>query len=1121
MLQTLYYAEKLDEFFNKSFDKKELHYKIAIQLNFSIEVYLYMKDALSLNRDNLKDKYLEFLKKVYPKKQDLEALRDADFKVYFEYGAIKFFLNEFDDSGENGDPGENGSGILYGPRYRLSSLLNHETDRDADLPTVVTFYSYKGGMGRTTTLMGFALWLAHKGKKVGIIDCDLEAPGYLNFFNLGEQKQFVDGNKNGFVEFVGDSNFLWKYNARADAKFKGNDPIDIKNYTVIPIAPESNQEAGRVYDNICIVPGGNLNEAFTVFRGEVDNESEVQKDQLIRAEKNRKHYIEGLSRINLSDPNVLKKSFRSLIKKLREEFEVDVMLIDSRTGFNDIYGSTAFDLADHIVAFFGFSKQTIPGLRQLLDTYAHKIKDTGESRKPELTLCNSILPSRENLDRDGNLERKWVGFMNDFSNQVNTFCQINDIPAPDIMPIHRRQELEELGMDSQSDLNFFKMVINDWEEDYMNLFSTLYNSLADRNLFPEKASENESTETIQPKVSVVDSHRSNDNITSLQLTKIILRELKTKLEQVKNFAENMDVLKTENFLYRDCMRHIFDPDKFIIRGFKGAGKTCMYKALGSDEVALFIQRRALGSSTPQDKYKFINVINFERISDHPLKVLETIGVFEGAKFYNINALWQFLMWSAVFTDKQFEYLLPQSRLKEFGSLLTKTDGATTLKQINTLIEEDVLGMLSAIEEDMRLLDQHLEDSQQELFVMYDGLDNVVKPKYWSKAISPLINKWGGNLAAYQHIHPKIFLRTDLFERIEGTNTERLKDNIIDIDWNIAEVFGYLFKLVLGEKECPSRNAMWSILQRLRPDTADATIDNWTKGIRNGQGQFPTFDLQNLKFLVGIFFGKEVTPQGANLGHPWSYFEKQLANAAGKISLRLFINTLTTDVLTKGLENSNKHVHEVISPEIYAAREVRIKAAESYFNDMASEEDFTDDLLKVRDFINSEHGKDFRLKILNEEQFNKMREEILRIYKDSLHAVDNTDELAQLIYASGLMKEIYKPGRKIYRFAPMYEYAWGLAGKSEDDESQSSQAYKRNSPYPQRKRSEKVKEWDVLEGVLEQRRSKLYVTCDNKLYKCKRPYPLNISLGVRVRFTIENVPKPDGSQFLMATHIEPI
>ncbi len=47
----------------------------------------------------------------------------------------------------------------------------------ANLPAIVTFYSFKGGVGRTTALVACAWQLAKRGKRVAVVDLDLEAPG--------------------------------------------------------------------------------------------------------------------------------------------------------------------------------------------------------------------------------------------------------------------------------------------------------------------------------------------------------------------------------------------------------------------------------------------------------------------------------------------------------------------------------------------------------------------------------------------------------------------------------------------------------------------------------------------------------------------------------------------------------------------------------------------------------------------------------------------------------------------------------------------------------------------------------------------------------------------------------
>jgi CO dehydrogenase nickel-insertion accessory protein CooC1 len=48
---------------------------------------------------------------------------------------------------------------------------------------VVTFYSYKGGTGRTMALANVAWILAANGRRVLVADWDLESPGLHRFYN--------------------------------------------------------------------------------------------------------------------------------------------------------------------------------------------------------------------------------------------------------------------------------------------------------------------------------------------------------------------------------------------------------------------------------------------------------------------------------------------------------------------------------------------------------------------------------------------------------------------------------------------------------------------------------------------------------------------------------------------------------------------------------------------------------------------------------------------------------------------------------------------------------------------------------------------------------------------------
>ena len=64
---------------------------------------------------------------------------------------------------------------------------------------VSTFYSFKGGVGRTLALVNVAVELAKNGRRVLLVDFDLEAPGLDTF-----EKFAAPGPRLGVVDYVSD-----------------------------------------------------------------------------------------------------------------------------------------------------------------------------------------------------------------------------------------------------------------------------------------------------------------------------------------------------------------------------------------------------------------------------------------------------------------------------------------------------------------------------------------------------------------------------------------------------------------------------------------------------------------------------------------------------------------------------------------------------------------------------------------------------------------------------------------------------------------------------------------------------------------------------------------------------
>ncbi len=71
---------------------------------------------------------------------------------------------------------------------------------------IVTFYSYKGGTGRTMALANTAWILASNGKKVLVVDWDLDSPGLHRFFHPFLDSATISGAP-GVIELIND--YAW------------------------------------------------------------------------------------------------------------------------------------------------------------------------------------------------------------------------------------------------------------------------------------------------------------------------------------------------------------------------------------------------------------------------------------------------------------------------------------------------------------------------------------------------------------------------------------------------------------------------------------------------------------------------------------------------------------------------------------------------------------------------------------------------------------------------------------------------------------------------------------------------------------------------------------------------
>lgn len=169
------------------------------------------------------------------------------------------------------------------------------------IPLIVSFYSYKGGTGRTTAAANVAVILAKKGKKVVCVDMDMEGPGLAVVFNIPEDS-ITKSLQSYFIE---NSSFTSRF--------------------VLPLK-ETLKRSENWSNNLYLVP------ASTSFTKIID-------------------YSDGNRMVNLI--NHLKGSINEL-------YSPDFLILDSPSGYGDLAALSMY-ASNFLVILFRYSKQHLLG----------------------------------------------------------------------------------------------------------------------------------------------------------------------------------------------------------------------------------------------------------------------------------------------------------------------------------------------------------------------------------------------------------------------------------------------------------------------------------------------------------------------------------------------------------------------------------------------------------------------------------------------------------------------------------------------------------------------------------------------------------------------------------------
>jgi MinD-like ATPase involved in chromosome partitioning or flagellar assembly len=248
----------------------------------------------------------------------------------------------------------------------------------------ITFYSYKGGTGRSLALANAARYLARLGFKVAAIDFDLEAPGLHYKFSSNPDDSPLPVEA-GVVDYL--------YGFMVD----GEVSRPIKDFALEVSVPSTDKL-------ISLIPAGRAPSA---------------------------DYWLKLSRINWHDlfySNSAKgvQILLELKSRILDELEPDFLLVDSRTGITEMGGVATTLFADRVICLVSPPIENLEGARAVLRSLKRSRRES-DAGDLEVIVALSRLPQMEGSELERTQTDRIKSVMNEEADDLRDTLSCREV----------------------------------------------------------------------------------------------------------------------------------------------------------------------------------------------------------------------------------------------------------------------------------------------------------------------------------------------------------------------------------------------------------------------------------------------------------------------------------------------------------------------------------------------------------------------------------------------------------------------------------------------------------------------------------------------------------------------
>jgi len=226
---------------------------------------------------------------------------------------------------------------------------------------ICTFYSYKGGVGRSMAMANVADLLSRQGLSVLMVDFDLEAPGLEQFFKV---------NHDGVRRHLGLLDLLLSY--KHAMSLGGGEDAAFKNVQSFIVPVHERLPGGGRLD---LMPAGQRQ----------DPEQLARYATSLRTFDWQDFYFDWQGGL-----------FFEWLRRALVPHAYDLVLIDSRTGVTEMGGICGYQLADCIIMLCSANHQNIQGTRNMLrDFRSPAVESLRRGRRLDIVIVPARIEQRD------------------------------------------------------------------------------------------------------------------------------------------------------------------------------------------------------------------------------------------------------------------------------------------------------------------------------------------------------------------------------------------------------------------------------------------------------------------------------------------------------------------------------------------------------------------------------------------------------------------------------------------------------------------------------------------------------------------------------------------------------